>query len=131
MARILGTTRPTLGDGLRAGEKVSSGPYADLKTAMITERLGIYRAHLFRTVLEQGVFCFDPHPDRYGRHKPTLPEVAQWTGYSLRVLKAWLQPPSSPTRREMPLPAIRLIIHEFWMRDEGHYDWPKLLRKCR
>jgi hypothetical protein len=130
VARDTGIERPTLGHGLLDGEKVSSGPYSEykvaMKTAMLTEYVGNYRRHLFRSALEQGLF-----DARVGRRKVTLPQVADWTGYSLRVLKAWLQPMSSRTRRTMPLPAIRLIIHEFWMRDGGHYDWEKMLRKCR
>jgi hypothetical protein len=130
VARNTGIERPTLDAGLLEGEKVSSGPYSEykvaMKTAMLTEYVGSYRRHLFRAVLNQGIFIINR-----GHVKVTLPIVADWTGFSLRVLKAWLQPMSSRTRRTMPLSAIRLVIHEFWLHDEGSYDWPKMLRKCR
>ena len=109
---------------------VSSGPYDDIKSAWAAERADILRAHLFRTVLDQGIFINAP-ASAYGRHKPTLELVAKWTGYSVRTLKSWLQPPSQRTRRAMPLPALRHIMLEYRMRDESHYDWLKLLRKCR
>lgn len=109
---------------------VSSGPYDSIKDAWAAERADILRAHLFRTVLEQGIFI-NSNRAAYGRHKPSLETVAKWTGYSVRTLKSWLQPPSSKTRRAMPLPALRHIILEYRLRDESPYDWLKLLRKAR
>lgn len=127
VAKVIGPERPTLENGgLKPGQKVASGPYPDLKTAIITERVDLYRAHLFRKAIEQGIFRASA-----GHRKPTLVEISQWTGYSVRTLKSWLQPPTSRTRRAMPLPALKLILYEFRERDQSTYDWDALLRKVR
>lgn len=132
VAKILGETRPTRKNGLlRDGEKLAGGPYPDIKTAIFASRADLYRAHLLRGIIDQGIFVANPRNGIHGRYKPTLEDVAEWSGYSVRTIKSWLQPANSHTRRGMPLPAIRHIVLEFAFRDESAYAWQKALRKCR
>lgn len=97
-----------------------------MDVAITRERSDRWYPHLFRTALERG------YADRWGkRHKPTLKEVADWTGHSTHTLRAWLKPITARSHRNMPRHAIRLILHEFNLRDHSSYDWKNSLRKCR
>jgi hypothetical protein len=127
LSKIIGEERPTIENGgLKDRQRVSSGPYPDLKTAITRERSDLFYAHLLRRAMHQGVFL-----PSSGHFQPTLEQIAEWTGINLWSLQAWLKPLTSRSHRPMPRWAIRLIVHEIWLLDQSTYEWEAMLKKCR
>jgi transcriptional regulator with XRE-family HTH domain len=44
--------------------------------------------------------------------RPSLSDIAEWTGFSRWALEAWLKRPTARSHRVMPKSALRLILHE-------------------
>ena len=97
-----------------------------MELAITRERSDKWYPHLCRIAIERGYL-----DSRGKHHKPTLKEIAEWTGLSLHSLKAWLKPITSKSHRPMPRSAIRLILHEFALHDHSVYRWRIQLDRCR
>lgn len=146
IASVLGPERPTVENGkLKPGQTVIGGPYDDLKQATSRQTADEWYPRLFQKARERGIVLRDG-----GHYTPTLEDIADWTGHSVRTIKSWLHPPSRKSHRKMPRSAIRLVLWEFLAHDHcrsGHslienrdptcdackvaYDWRRLLWHCR
>lgn len=114
--------RPTI---LGEGEHLTKGgPYPSFRIAMSRSRSDLFYPYLLKQALKRGIFTLE------GRRYPEQLEVAGWCDYGIEALQAWTRPITSVSRRKMPRRAIRLIIHEFKLRDKSKYDWDLVLRYC-
>lgn len=60
--------------------------------------------------------------------RPTLEQLAGWTGLGIWALRAWLLPPTSAAHRRMPRYALRLALWELAGRDRIRAEWIVLLQ---
>ena len=105
---------------------VIGGPYADQETAIARARPDTMYPHLLRQALKAGILRAAS-----GHTTVSLALLSEWTGFGIDTMKAWMRPKTSTAHRTMPRSAIRLILHEFKLRDQSKYAWDKLLELCR
>lgn len=104
------------------GERIIGGPYDSLRLAIARARPEFLHQHLLRCALENGVLrAVGGHVD------VTVRMLADWTGFSVPTIRAWLRPHTNRSYRPMPRHAIRLVLHEFMSRDQSKYSWRRLL----
>jgi hypothetical protein len=106
--------------------RLIGGPYKSLELAIARARPELLYSHLLKTAIKSGLLKASS-----GHAKVTLPMLSEWTGYSIDTLQSWLRPRTSPGHRPMPRYAIRLILHEFKLRDQSRYPWDKILNLTR
>jgi len=106
--------------------RIVGGPYPDLKTAIRRARPELLYQHLLRTLLDNGILRASS-----GHQRVTVSMLAEWTGYSVDTIQSWLRPITSKGHRPMPRYAMRLVVHEFRLRDQSKYPWASMLdRLC-